>query len=107
MNGGLKGLSVVVPCNSSRVDGLADLVDVTFGGDADSETAVGGDNGIVAGDFAIAGVGDARFDAVANVVVMLIDARGNLDFQLSIGVELAGLFGDLSAAVISVFLPIA
>src|SRR5580693_8509841 len=98
MNSGLDGLSVVVLRDGGGVNRFADLVDVTFGRDADSETAVGGDNGVVAGDFAIAGVGDARFDAVADIVVMLIDARGNLDFQFSIGVELAGLFRDLRAA---------
>jgi hypothetical protein len=53
----------------AQMDGFADLVDVAFGGNANREGAVRSDDSVVSGDLAIAGVGDAGFDAVADIVV--------------------------------------
>jgi hypothetical protein len=55
----------------------------------------------VSGDFAISGISDASFDAIADIVVMLVDVRGNANFQFTFGVELSGLFGDLISGVVA------
>ncbi len=75
MNRRLNRLSIVIFRNGGRADGLADLIDVAFSGDADGETPIGGDDCAVASDFAVPGIGDAGFDTIADVVVMLASTR--------------------------------
>ncbi len=96
------GMAVVIARDDDRGDFVARLVDVAFRRDAHRERAVSGDYEIDAGDFAIGVVGDARFDAIAQVAVMFVGLRGNVHGELAVGVELARLFRSLLAIVIVV-----
>ncbi len=53
----------------------------------------------MAGNLAITFVGDARLDAVGQVLLLGTDLRRNNDLQLAIGVECAALLGLLLTAV--------
>ncbi len=55
------------------------------------------------GNFAIAGVGDARLDAIDQVLPLAINARRNFDLQLAVGVERARLLALLLAGAVGVF----
>ena len=64
------------------------------------ETAVGRERESVTGDFAIGLVGDARLDAIGQVLLgLVVDAGWNGDLQLAIGIERATLLGFLLAAI--------
>ena len=92
-------LLVVVLRNDGHGRGAALDVDVgvRFGGQ--EEAAVSGERETVAGYFAIAGVGHARFNAIHQVLLLAVNARRHRDLQFAVSVERAALLGLLIAAV--------
>src|SRR5208282_4055007 len=88
----LNGFPVIVPGDDSGANGFALPEEITFRGDADLEAGVGGDDGTVPSNFAIAFVGDTGFNAIANVEMVVVEGGGNVDFEFTVGVQLAALF---------------
>ena len=72
-------------------------VGVRLGGQ--EEAAVGRERETVSCNFAVAGVGHARLDAIGHVVLLAVDLRRNRDLQLAVGVERAALLALLFATV--------
>ena len=68
------------------------------------EAAIGRDRVAAAGDFAIACVGDARLNAIGQVLPVFADGRWNGDLQLAVGVERARVLLLLLAAAVAVVL---
>ncbi len=66
-----------------------------LGRDPHAETAEGGEHETRAGDFAIALVGDARFNPIADIAGVLVDIGGDSDLQFAVGVQLAGFVEHL------------
>ena len=74
LKGGLHRLLVVVLRGDGDGRGAALAVDVGVRLGRQEEAAIGGEREAVAGDFAIAGIGDARFDAIDQVLLLAVDA---------------------------------
>ena len=79
------------------VAALAVDVGVRLGGQ--EEAAVGCERESVTRDLAIAGIGDARFNAIDQVLLLAVDLGRNRDLQLAVGIERAALLLFLIAAV--------
>src|SRR5664280_928963 len=72
-------------------------VRVRLGGQ--EEAAISRERETVSRNFAVAGVGHARLDAIGYVVLLAVDLRRNRNLQLAVGVERAALLALLLPAV--------
>ncbi len=100
----LHRLLVVVLRGDGDGRGAALAVDIGVRLGRQEEAAVSGEREAVAGDFAIARISDARFDAIDQVLLLAVDARRHRDLQLAVRVERAALLRLLIAAVTIVIL---
>ena len=78
----------------------AGLIEVTVGPRVHHEAAVGGDHAAAAHDLALARIGDAGFDAIAVVRLVVGNRGGKLDGEFAFGIQLAFAIHNLLVAVI-------
>ncbi len=75
-----------------RADGLALFIEIALCRHADLEAAIGRDDRVISRDFAVSFVRDTRLNAVANIVVALIQRTRYPYFEFSFPVQFSALF---------------
>ncbi len=102
VHAGLYRVVIVVHRGYVKERGVADADGVAHGLDADAEGAAGGEEASAAGDLAVGLVGDGGLHGVVLVHRMGCVGyvlRGDIDGELAVGVELAGLLRLLGGVV--------